>query len=125
MLEIQFHALLSGTSTITSLAVGGVYPVTLPKDWNTFPAIHWMIVGGSSAGTFDSYGVQEYRIEVNCWGDSYNDAVTLRHAVISVLAGYSDANMAIRLLMTHELFDPDFLECRAIAEFYVTSNFSN
>jgi hypothetical protein len=123
MIELIFDGILRGASGVVSLATGGIHPVELPKD-ATFPAIHYLFVGGSSQGTQDTYGTQRYRVEVNCWAGSYNDVVTLRHAVIAALSQYSANGVFIRFLQPTDFFDHDLLEFRAMAEFYVTSNFT-
>lgn len=124
MIELTFDALLRASPAITSLATGGIYPAKLPTE-ATLPAIHYLLVGGSSKGTQDTYGSQKYRVEMNCWGNSYEDAVTLRHAVIATLSQYTADGMFIQFLSPLDDFDHELLEFRAIAEFYIFSNFSN
>jgi hypothetical protein len=123
MIELIFDGILRASSAVTTLATGGIYPVALPKD-ATFPAIHYLFVGGSSKATQDTYGTQRYRLEVNAWGDSYSDAVTLRHAIIAALSQYSANGVSISFSQPTDFFDHDLLEFRAMAEFYVTSNFT-
>lgn len=123
MVELIFDGLLRGSEVITALAVGGIYPAVLPKDQPVWPAIHYLFVGGSTKATQDTYGTQRQRVEVSCWGKSYGDAVTLRHAVIAALAQYNEAGIFISLIQTIDFYDDDFLEYRAMVEFYVTSNF--
>jgi Protein of unknown function (DUF3168) len=124
VIELIFDSLLRGSPSITALAVGGIYPTALPKDQSVWPAIHYLFVGGSSKATQDTYGSQRSRVEVNCWGTSYNDAVTLRHAVIAALAQYSANGVFIQFIQPTDFFDYELLEFRAVAEFYVYSNFS-
>jgi hypothetical protein len=124
MIELIFDGLLRGSTSIAALATGGIYPAALPKD-ATFPAIHYLFVGGSSKATQDTFGTQRYLVEVNAWGDSYEDAVTLRHAIISALSQYSANGVFISYIQPTDLFDHDLLEFRAMAEFYVTSNFTS
>jgi hypothetical protein len=125
MVELIFDGLLRGSEAITALAVGGIYPAVLPKDQTVFPAIHYLFVGGSSKATQDTYGTQRQRVEVNCWGKSYNDVVTLRHTVIAALAQYNDQGIFVSLIQTIDFpYDDELLEYRCVAEFYVFSNFT-
>jgi hypothetical protein len=101
-----------------------IYPLVLPKD-PVFPAITYSFVGGSSQATNDTLGTQRQRVEVNCWGNTYLDAITLRYAVIMTLSQYKDQGVFISFLQSTNLFDPDLLEYRAMAEFYITSNLGN
>ena len=97
-----------------------IYPLVLPKD-PVFPAITYSFIAGSSLATADGYGTQRQLVEVNCWGDTYLDAITLRSAVILTLAQYATPGIFISYSMSRDLFEQDSLEYRAIAEFYVTS----
>lgn len=124
MVELIFDGLLRGSEAITALAVGGIYPAALPKDQTVWPAIHYLIVGGNSQSTQDTYGTQRQRVEVNCWGKSYSDAVTLRHTVTAELLAASTSSLSVNFIQNMDLFDHELLEFRAIAEFYVTSNFT-
>jgi hypothetical protein len=123
MIELVFDGLLRGSPSTTALATGGIYPAALPKD-ATFPAIHYLFVGGSSKATQDTYGTQRYRVEVNAWGNSYSDAITLRHAIIAALSQYSANGIFISFIQPADFFDHELLEFRAMAEFYISSNFS-
>jgi hypothetical protein len=122
MIELIFDGLLRSSSAITALATGGIYPAVLPKD-ATFPAVHYLFVGGSSKTTQDTYGTQRYRVEVNAWGDSYFDAVTLRHAIIATLSQYSSNGVSISFIQPTDVFDHELLQYRAMVEFYVYSKF--
>lgn len=118
MIESQFFSVLSSASGVTALVGSRIYPVILPTDV-TLPAIDYTFVGGSSHPTLTTTGTQKYRLEVNCWGKTYSDAVTLRAAVISALNGYLDGNMSIQLLMPQDFFDHELLQFRAMVEFYI------
>ena len=123
MIELIFDGILRASTGVMTLATGGIYPAALPTD-ATFPAIHYLFVGGSSNATQDSYGNQQYRVEANAWGDSYEVAVTLRHAIIAALSQYNANGVTIRFIQPTDIFDHELREYRCIAEFYVTSNFS-
>lgn len=124
MVEIFIDGLLSANpSSIYTLTNGRVYPLVLPKD-PVFPAIHYSFVGGNSTSTFDTFGTQKQRLEVNCWGGSYSDAVTLRKAVVATLSQYNQAGVFITFLSSTDFFDHEALSYRAMAEFYVFSQFS-
>src|SRR5260370_22170676 len=123
MIELSFEGILRGSTAITPLGTGGIYPASLPKD-ATFPAIHYLFVGGSSKATQDTYGTQRYRVEVNAWANSYNDAVTLRHAIIATLSQYSANGVSISFIQPTDFFDHELLEFRPMPEFYVTHSFT-
>ena len=64
-------------------------------------------------------GAQRYRAEVNCWGATYGDAVSLRNAVVKALSGYTSGTTSISYLMPQDFFDEELRQYRAMAEFYV------
>ncbi len=121
MIELTFDGILRASTAVTALATGGIYPVVLPKD-ATFPAIHYLFVGGSSKATQDTRGTQQLRVEVNAWGSSYSDAATLRNAIITALDQYNQNGVFIRYLQPTDFFDHELLEFRCMSEFYVTHN---
>ena len=120
MIELKLAAVLTSAPPITALVGTRTYPVTLPTD-PTLPALDYKIVGASTSPTFETSGLTKYRVEVNSWGNTYSDAVTLRDAVIGVLNGYQDANLTINLIQPTDFFDSDLLQYRAMAEFYCWS----
>lgn len=122
MIETDFYTLLSSQAAVTDLCGSRIYPVVLPTG-PTLPAIHYLFVGGSSQATQDTRGTQRYRVEVNSWGTTYGDAVTLRAAVVNSLDQYNQNGLFIRFLQNTDFFDHDLLQYRAMAEFYVHSNF--
>jgi hypothetical protein len=109
--------------TINTAVDGRIYPLVLPAD-SPLPAITYQIVGGSSQGTQDTHGTQRYRVQVDCWGETYGDAVTLRNAVIAALDHYNVDGVYITLLQPTDFFDHDALQYRAMVEFYVFSSFN-
>jgi hypothetical protein len=123
MIEQQFFAALSTPAAVTAICGNRIFPLVLPTVVQ-LPAIHYSFVGGSSQATQDTYGAQRYRVEVNCWGESYGDAVTLRHAVIAALDQYNQSGIFIEFLQSTDFFDHELLQYRAMTEFYVHSNFT-
>ena len=118
MVETDFRFALSSASAVTAICGTRIYPVALPKD-PTLPAIDYKFVTGSNTPTFDSMGAQRYRVEVNCWGDTYLDAIGLRYAVVKALSGYTSGALSIQFLMPQDFFAEDLLQFRAMAEFYL------
>jgi hypothetical protein len=118
MIETVFRSALTSATSVTAIVGTRIYPLVLPTD-PTLPAIEFTFVAGLNIPTMDSMGVQKYRVEVNCWGDTYGDAVSLRYAVVKALSGYTSCNSSIQYLMPQDDFDDDLLQYRATAEFYV------
>lgn len=49
------------------------------------PAIRYQFVGGASRPTFDTSGMQRSRVQIDCYGATYDDANDLRSAVIAAM----------------------------------------
>ena len=121
MIETQIYSVLSSAPALSALCGSRIYPLVLP-DEVTMPAISYIFVGGSSKSTQDTRGSQKYRLEVNCWSNTYLSAVTLRNAVIDTLDSYNQNGLFISFLQPLDLFDHDLLNFRAVTEFYVYFN---
>lgn len=118
MLEQNIASVLQAQSAIATLVGTRVYPIVLPED-PTLPAATYQIVGSSSNPTLTNAGMQKIRLQIDCWGDVYGDAVTLRDAVATSLDGYQDTNVQFLLLSKHDDYDHELLQYRAIIEFYI------
>jgi hypothetical protein len=118
MIEQNIYTLLSTSVLITPLIGTRVYPLEIPQD-PTLPALCYSFVGGSSTNTLTTTGIAKWRLQVDCYGDTYADAVTLRNAVVQTLNGYYDATMNVMLITPRDFFDHELLQYRATAEFYV------
>jgi hypothetical protein len=121
LIELCFATALSSDAGVKAICGPRIYPLRMPNN-PTLPAIEYSIITGSSTPTFDSGGPNKRRVEVNCFGDTYSDAVTLRKAVVDALGNYRDDNMTIQSIGPHDLFDDAPLSYRAMQEFYVFSN---
>lgn len=121
MIESLFYSLLLESASLSSMCGGAnIFPLVLP-DSPTFPAITFRFVGGTANPTLNTSGLTRYRVEVNCWGNTYSSAVKLRHTVKTALNGYYDANMSIQWTHNLDLFDHEILEYRAVSEYYLLS----
>jgi hypothetical protein len=121
MIEQLLAAVLQAQAGITALCGARIYPLVLPTE-PTLPAIDYSFIAGTSSPTLTTRGYKRYRVEINCWGTTYSDAVSLRSAVKDALDGYSDGNMSILLISPRDFFDNALLQYRAMAEFYVLTN---
>ena len=110
MIETTLKTLLSPVAT--------TYPVTIPID-PVLPCLDYKIITSVKEGTFTGRGTTKFRVEVNCWGGAYADAVGLRNAVSIALDGYYDGNVTIRELSQQDFFEQTLLQYRAQIEFYV------
>jgi hypothetical protein len=118
MIEAALYTVLSSSASITALAGSRIYPAVLPTD-PTLPALTYMFIGGTVYPIANRNGIQRSRVQIDCWGNSYSDAVTLRQAVVQTLAGYSGPSFQSQIIQTHDDFDHDLQQYRAVVEVYV------
>ena len=116
-----FHDVLAASTSIAAICGKRIYPLVIPQD-SPLPAIEYnSAVGGSATATLTGTGVQKNRAEVNCYGDTMQDAKNLRLAVVGALNGYVDVTtgITIQLIQPRNFFDHELLQYRAMVEFYV------
>ncbi|MBB6144719.1 oligoribonuclease NrnB/cAMP/cGMP phosphodiesterase (DHH superfamily) [Silvibacterium bohemicum] len=119
MIETDLYSVLSSATQITTITGTNIYPVVLPIN-TTATALTYRIVGTITDPTLDTSGLVKARVQIDCWAADYNDAVTLRAAVISVLNGYENAaTFAAQLLNQSDSFAQDLLRYIATVEFFV------
>ena len=120
MIESALFTVLSTSAAVSALAGTRVYPAVLPKD-PTLPAVVYRFVGGANQPTMNTRGRQRSRLQIDCFGETYNDAISLRKAVVQTLGGYSSATFQSQILdaTADDGFDQDLLQYLAIAEAYV------
>jgi hypothetical protein len=118
MFETNLFSVLSAASGITAITGANIFPVELPKD-PTLPALTYRTITSVASPTFTTSGLQRARVEIDCWGSRYLDAVNLRTAVIGALNGYVDANFTILLISFGDVFKNELLQYAATVEFYL------
>jgi len=98
-----------------------IFP-TVITEGTKLPAVVYAFIGGQSNPTFDTIGLNRYRVEISAYSDVYLDAVTLRNTIISALDGYKDSNIAdINLIQRLDDFSHEAMTYRCLMEFYVLS----
>jgi hypothetical protein len=122
MIETDIYSVLSSATPITTITGTNIYPVVLPIN-TTASALTYRIVGTKTDPTLDTSGLLKYRLQIDCWASDYNDAATLRAAVVSVLNGYEDpATFAAQLLNQADYFEQELLKYRCVVEFHLLSD---
>lgn len=116
MIESSLFNVLSTSAEVTALASMRVYPLVLPEN-SPLPAITYHVVASTNNATMLNRGMQRARVQIDCWGSSYSDAVNLRAACISALGGHSDSDFQSQLLQMLDFYEREALQYRACAEF--------
>jgi|SRR5579875_3317747 len=119
MVGTELFTVLSGSPTVSALAGTRIYPARLPTD-PTLPAATFKFAGGSNTPTMDTPGKQRSRLQIDCIGETYADAVNLRAAIAKTLGGYRSAEFSAQVLtIGSDGFDQELLQFVAILEVYV------
>lgn len=84
MIAAGLFTLLSQNPAVSALVGNRVYPVILPPG-GVMPAITYQIVSGQTKPGLKTRGLQRWRLQVDCWGESYLDAATVREVVVRLL----------------------------------------
>jgi hypothetical protein len=84
MIETGLFALFSADAGVSAAVGDRIYPVLLPTG-AVMPAITFQIVSGQTKPGLKTRGLQRWRLQVDCWGESYLDAATAREAVVKLL----------------------------------------
>lgn len=118
-------ALLTGDSGVAALIATRMYPVELPEG-EQLPALLYRFVGGKSSPTLTTSGMQRARVQFDCFGDTYDDASSLRAAVVGALNGYvgtladgTELQNADVMGPGTDFFDDDPRSFRCMVEFYL------
>ncbi len=123
MVEAAIYSLLSTATSVVAIAGPRIYPLLMPIDF-VVPAITYQIVSSVSSPGLMTAGMQKIRVQIDCFGNDYSDAVTLRAAVVSSLNGFSGTVQGVPIsnfskISQSDLFDHDALLYRAMVEFYL------
>lgn len=86
MIEAGLFQLLSTATAITAICQTRIYPVVLPTG-PKYPAMTYQVIVAPQSQTMNTAGMQHWRLQFDCWGDTYGDAVSLRAALIKTLNG--------------------------------------
>lgn len=117
MIEQTVYDALQADAAVTALVAARIYPVELPEEC-PMPALDYKVIAGTNTGTFSSRGVRKTRIEIDCWGGTYSDAVNLRSAVVDCLDGQRINNATFYIIGPKDFFDDQLRQYRAMVEFY-------
>lgn len=114
-------ALIQQSAAVTAIIGSVCAPLLLPEGAQ---GITYQIIGGRAQPTFNTSGMQRWRIQFNCHAASYAIAYQARSALIMLLNGYqgtlSDGTFLsqCQLIQPIDYFDNDARQFRCGVEFY-------
>jgi hypothetical protein len=111
MIEYDLKDYLLEQPAISALIGDRVYPVRLPQGV-TLPAVTYQRVAGGEDLTHSGAGPARALVQVDCWANGYDAALTLAAAVRAALAGHRGAMgtaryVAVRIVNAIDLPEPE------------------
>lgn len=135
-IDVGITALLAGDSGVhANLKLPGaasIFDGVVPEDVAQYPCLAYQWVGGSNDPGLSSAGPRRSRLQVDCWGTTKRQAVTLANAVAHLLDGFSgvlsDGTNVLSAWIINppgvDFFSGDSRFRRRMLEFYVLHNFT-
>jgi len=117
ILEPNIFSVLTGDAAVSALVGTRVYPIKLPHE-PTYPAITYSRVASEKVNAFDGYkGLEDARIQVDCWASTYAQAKDLAEKVISAMINATP--FKARVASDTDLYDDDTGTYRVSVDFYI------
>lgn len=97
MIGKAIRTLLLDSAAIAAEVGARVYPLILPQH-PVMPAMTYRYQADRPDITFDGQGqLQEVQVELDCWGDDYDEAVDLADIVESTVKNYSGTPAGVEI----------------------------
>jgi hypothetical protein len=85
MIEELIYSNLSTATSVTALVVDRIYPLLMPQD-PTLPAVTYQRISDNPINSLSGHGgLDNPRIQIDCWATSYSGVKTLSNAVIKAM----------------------------------------
>jgi hypothetical protein len=85
MIEELIYSNLSTATSVTALVVDRIYPLLMPQD-PTLPAVTYQRISDNPINSLSGHGgLDNPRIQIDCWATSYSAVKTLSNAVIKAM----------------------------------------
>jgi hypothetical protein len=86
--ETAIVALLKANEALASLVADRIYPNFVPQS-AAMPAITYQMISGTTDYDADSYDALNHpRMQIVCWGSTYNSASIVKRALKAIINGY-------------------------------------
>lgn len=106
MIQETIISILTGDTLVTNICGMRIYPMRAPEEVNTFPLIVYQKINNAPVNSLDGdSNLDEVRIQLTCWADTYKQAQDLAEAVRYVLINSASITALTEDVKDHE--DPD------------------
>lgn len=98
---------LVGLPAITAVIGDRAYPLEFPQN-PEYPAIIWQVIGTPRRYTHSGHdGLLKARVQFDCFGETYDDAVAVRDALVGALHTYTGSPGGVRVQRVFISLDTD------------------
>lgn len=117
--ETDIYDVLSADPTLSGLVAARIYPVTLPLNEQTYPAVSYQRVGNASRKTLgDNVGFPNPRFQFDIWATGNHDAARqVADALITALGATSTFQAVF--LDDSDVYEQELELYRIIADFSI------
>lgn len=119
--EERLYTLLTEDAAVNAVVAGRVYPVRMPEaEGATLPAIvYTRISGGQVSSVRGGSGLENPRVQVDCWATTYAGAKGLATAVREAMDGGGAEGLKSVLLAHMDMVDDETGDYRVSMDFSV------
>lgn len=104
MIEEAIYAHLSTSTALTAIVSNRIYPIMMPQE-PTIPAVTYQRVSNVHINAISgACGLDNIRIQIDCWTTSYSAAKTLGDVLRKAMAS---APFTALQLSDEDIYDPD------------------
>jgi hypothetical protein len=106
--EADLKTHLAADSGITALVSDRIYPMVVPQG-AAMPALTFQHIGGQPMTNLagGDGNLLNYRVQINCWSDTYLQAQALAELVRTRLQTAASTFKAVATLVPQDTFEPD------------------
>jgi hypothetical protein len=88
MFEAGLVSLLNATAGLTAIVGNRIYPVKLPDETESFPALTYQVVSASPEWALDRTKYEEKRVQFDAWANLYGDCKAVAKQLEYALDGF-------------------------------------
>jgi hypothetical protein len=115
--EIVLTQVLKSDPEVSAIVNGRVFPVMIPQG-ETIPSVTYQRISSVHEHTLQGYAhVENPRIQVDCWAETYNEAKSLFYAV--KMAIFASPLLTATLISDEDIFEDGALIYRVSGDFSI------
>jgi hypothetical protein len=92
MIEDGLYTFMAADATLAAIVSDRIYPIRMPDDLATFPAVTYQRVSGGREVAHDGdAALTRPRFQISVWGQGYKEVRQATQAVLDLFSGYKGA----------------------------------